>query len=267
MIELRKEYFKPMLTHEAFPGERQNLIAQRLATHGRVLAGDLAQEFNVSEHSIRRDLAALAEAGICKRVYGGAISVAPVRGDDDAQSQQVDRKHSLGLAAAALIKSGQHIFMDGGTTNASISSAIDHNLAVSITTNSPAIAIELEKLPLADVILLGGRLHKATGSTVGLTAIQQLSNFNFDLCFLGACAIDAIKGVTAFDMDDAEFKRTVVSRSGQIVVAVTNEKLSSIAHYQVASCEELGVLVVEKDAPAERLGPIQAKVSNIVVAS
>jgi DeoR/GlpR family transcriptional regulator of sugar metabolism len=68
-------------------------------------------------------------------------------------------------------------------------------------------------------------------------------------------------------MDDAEFKRTVVSRSGQIVVAVTNEKLSSIAHYQVASCEELGVLVVERDAPAERLDPIQAKVSNIVVAS
>ncbi|PZW98089.1 DeoR family transcriptional regulator [Pseudomonas sp. 478] len=253
-----------MLTHEAFPGERQNLIAERLATHGRVLAGDLAQEFNVSEHSIRRDLAALAEAGICKRVYGGAISVAPVRGGDHAQA---DRKSSLGLAAAALIKSGQHIFIDGGTTNASIASAIDHNLAVSITTNSPAIALEMQKLPLADVILLGGRLHKATGSTVGLTAIQQLSNFNFDLCFLGACAIDAVKGVTAFDMDDAEFKRTVVSRSGQIVVAATNEKLSSIAHYQVASCEELGVLVVEKDAPAERLGPIQAKVSNIVVAS
>ncbi len=258
---------KSMLTHEAFPGERQNLIAERLATHGRVLAGDLAQEFKVSEHSIRRDLAALADAGICKRVYGGAISVAPARGDHDAQNQQADRKNSLGLAAAALIKAGQHIFMDGGTTNASISSVIDHNLAISITTNSPAIALELEKLPLADVILLGGRLHKATGSTVGLTAIQQLSNFNFDLCFLGACAIDAIKGVTAFDMDDAEFKRTVVSRSGQIVVAATNEKLSSIAHYQVASCEELGILVVERDAPAERLAPIQAKVSNIVVAS
>lgn len=255
-----------MLTHEAFPGERQHLIAERLATHGRVVAGELALEFNVSEHSIRRDLAALAEAGLCKRVYGGAISLAPDRNVHDRQTEHVERKNSLGQAAAALIKAGQHIFIDGGTTNASIASAIDHNIAISVTTNSPAIALQLEKLPLTEVILLGGRLNKASGNTLGLAAIQQLANFNFDLCFLGACAIDATKGVTAFNLDDAEFKRAAVSRSGQIVVAVINEKLSSIAHYQVASCEELTVLVVENDAPPERLGPIQARVSTVLIA-
>ena len=256
-----------MLTHESFPGERQTLIAQLLATHGRVVAGELAQEFNVSEHSIRRDLAALAQAGLCKRVYGGAISLAPERPVKDRQTQHIERKSSLGQAAATLIKAGQHVFIDGGTTNACITSAIDHNIAVCVTTNSPAIALQLDTLPLAEVILLGGRLDKTSGNIHGLSAIQQLAHFNFDLCFLGACAIDASKGVTAFNMDEAEFKRAVVSRSGQIVVAVTNEKLSSIAHYHVAACEELSVLVVEHDAPAERLEPIQAKVSTVVVAS
>ncbi|MDB5984407.1 MAG: Decarboxylase [Pseudomonas sp.] len=257
-----------MLGNEAFPGERQKLIADRLALQGRVSASDLAVEFKVSEHSIRRDLAVLAEAGLCKRVYGGAISIAPQRvGISETNQALLGRKGSLGVAAAALIKPGQHIFIDAGSTNISIASAIDQQMALSVTTNSPAIALELAVLPLVDVILLGGRLHKTTGSAVGMTAIQQLTNFNFDLCFLGACAIDAVKGVTAFDMDDAEFKRSVVARSGQVVVAVTNEKLSSIAHYHVASCEELGVLVVEANAPQERLTPIQLKVANVVVAA
>lgn len=257
-----------MLGYEAFPGERQKRIADRLAQQGRVSASDLAAEFKVSEHSIRRDLAVLAEAGLCKRVYGGAISIAPQRvGIAETNPVLLGRKGSLGVAAATLIKPGQHIFIDAGSTNLSIASAIDQQMALSVTTNSPAIALELAVLPLVDVILLGGRIHKTTGSSVGMTAIQQLTNFNFDLCFLGACAIDGVKGVTAFDMDDAEFKRSVVARSGQIVVAVTNEKLSSIAHYHVASCEELGVLVVEANAPQERLGPIQLKVANVIVAA
>lgn len=256
-----------MLGYEAFPGERQKRIADKLAQQGRVSASDLAAEFKVSEHSIRRDLAVLADAGLCKRVYGGAISIAPQRvGISETNSALLGRKGSLGIAAATLIKPGQHIFIDAGSTNLSIASAIDQEMKLSVTTNSPAIALELAVLPLVDVILLGGRIHKATGSSVGMTAIQQLTNFNFDLCFLGACAIDGVKGVTAFDMDDAEFKRSVVARSGQIVVAVTNEKLSSIAHYHVASCEELGVLVVEANPPQERLGPIQLKVTNVIVA-
>lgn len=256
-----------MQTYELFPKERQKVIAERLAVYGRVSANELASEFNVSEHSIRRDLAALAEAGLCKRVYGGAIKVAPMRDTlkETDQDQRV-RKTSLGYAAANLVKRGQHLFIDAGSTNLSIASAIDHDIAISVTTNCPAIAVQLTTLPLADVILLGGRIHKATGSALGLTAMQQLINFNFDICFLGACAIDAIKGVTAFDMDDAEFKRSVIARSGQVVVAVTNEKLASIAHYHVASCEELGLLVVEHNAPQERLDSIRLKMPNVVVA-
>jgi DeoR/GlpR family transcriptional regulator of sugar metabolism len=252
---------------EAFPGERQRLIRERLLAHGRVIAADLAAEFNVSEHSIRRDLGALAAAGLCKRVYGGAISLAldePLAARID---EQPSRKGTLGVAAAGLISAGQHLFIDGGSTNLAIARAIDPGMPLTITTNAPSIAVELMKLPAVEVIVLGGRLNPKAGSIFGFTAIQQLEHFNFDLCFLGACALDAGKGVTAFQMDEAEFKRAVVARSGQVVVAVVNEKLSSIAHYQVAPCEEVGALVVEHDAPTDRLQPFQGKVAQIVRAA
>nr|BFE97501.1 hypothetical protein GCM10020185_80370 [Pseudomonas brassicacearum subsp. brassicacearum] len=87
------------------------------------------------------------------------------------------------------------------------------------------------------------------------------------MCFLGACAIDPDNGVTAFGLDDAEFKRAVVAASGQVIAAVTNEKLSSVAHYQVAACEEVATLVVEHDAPRERLEPFFGRVTNVVTAA
>lgn len=254
--------------HEAFPGERQQLISQRLARYGRVIAADLASEFNVSEHSIRRDLGALAAAGMCKRVYGGAIRLPAAEGPMEVRvGQDPARKESLGQAAAALLRAGQHVFIDAGSTNLAIACAIDPHLPLTLTTNSPLIAVQLMKLPRAEVILLGGRLNPVAGGAIGLTAVQQLRQFSFDVCFLGACAIDPDNGVTAFGLDDAEFKRAVVAASGQVIAAVTNEKLSSVAHYQVASCEEVTALVVEHDAPRERLEPFFGQVTNVVTAA
>ncbi|ROM72578.1 decarboxylase [Pseudomonas brassicacearum] len=254
--------------HEAFPGERQQLIRQRLAQYGRVIAADLASEFNVSEHSIRRDLGALAAAGLCKRVYGGAILLPGAEGPLDVRVLQAPaRKHSLGQAAASLLRAGQHAFIDAGSTNLAIACAIDPQLQLTLTTNSPLIAVQLMKLPRAEVIVLGGRLNPVAGGAIGLTAVQQLRQFSFDVCFLGACAIDPDNGVTAFGLEDAEFKRAVVAASGQVVAAVTNEKLSSVAHYQVASCEEVAALVVEHNAPLERLEPFFGRISNVMTAA
>ncbi|SHN03485.1 transcriptional regulator, DeoR family [Pseudomonas asturiensis] len=250
--------------HETFPGERQQLIHERLARFGRVIAADLASEFNVSEHSIRRDLTALAASGVCKRVYGGAILLRASEGPMAVRVQQdASRKDLLGQAAASYLSRGQHVFIDAGSTNLAIASAIDPRLELTITTNSPLIAVPLMSLPKVEVILLGGRLNPVTGGVIGLTAVEQLRQFSFDLCFLGACAIDPDNGVTAFGLEDAEFKRAVVAASGQVVVAVTNEKLSSVAHYQVAQCEEVAGLVVEHDAPRERLDPFVGRVSSI----
>lgn len=113
---------------------------------------------------------------------------------------------------------------------------------------------------------MGGRLNPMTGGVTGLRSVQQLQQFNFDCCFIGACAIDPDNGVTAFELEDADFKRAVIAASGQLVVAVTNEKLSSVAHYQVAGCGEVAALVVEHDAPRERLDPFFTCISNVVTA-
>ncbi len=254
-----------MLTQTAFPEERQQRIRARLAERGRVLAVELAEEFGVSEHTIRRDLGDLVAAGVCKRVYGGAVVVSPAGGDIARRSvENTDAKDALGRGGAALMRAGQCVFLDAGTTNLAIARSIDPNLTLTVATNSPAIAQVL--MASKEVILLGGRINPATGGALGVTAVQQLQQMYFDQCFLGVCALDAREGLSVFEFDDAEFKRAAIARSGHVSLAVTSEKLSSIARYAVASSEQVGTVVVEHDAPQERLASLRDAGIDVVVA-
>ena len=109
----------------ALPDERQQIILERLARRGRVLAGDLAREFRTSEDTIRRDLREMAAAGQCRRVYGGALPLSPAFGPaGGATAEAPERKAALGRAAAALVRTGQVVFFDAGSTNAAIARAL-----------------------------------------------------------------------------------------------------------------------------------------------
>ncbi|MBO8136514.1 DeoR/GlpR family DNA-binding transcription regulator [Dickeya fangzhongdai] len=245
-----------MLDYASFPEQRQSLIRDRLHQEGRVVCTLLSQELQVSEHTIRRDLQELAREGVCKRVYGGAVSLAPADGHfitrAAADSEAKDR---LGQSCAALVQAGQCVFIDSGSTNLAIARTIPASLSVTVVTNSPAIALEMMKSPHAEVIMLGGRVQPRTGGALGITPQKQLENIYFDLCFLGGCALDAAEGLTVFDYEDAEFKQAAARKSNEIVVAMTSDKLPAIARYHVIPCEDITTLVVEPAIPADKLAP------------
>lgn len=257
-----------MLTYDAIPDERRQYILNLLVTTGKVLATDLSKKLGVSEHTIRRDLADLAKAGICKRVYGGAVTIAPSsRPLQQRTSEDTPRKEALAKAAIGLLIADQCIFLDAGSTNLAIARAIGPHLPLTIVTNSPVIAAALLGKENVTVIVLGGQVNREVGGTVGILALEALNRLSFDVAFLGACAIDAQEGLTVFSLEDAAFKRAVLARSGATVVAVLNEKLLSVARHQVDAMSAITTLVVERDAPAIRLEPLAAVGTNILRAS
>ncbi|WP_018610505.1 DeoR/GlpR family DNA-binding transcription regulator [Uliginosibacterium gangwonense] len=245
-----------MLDYAAFPEQRQALIRDLLLKEGRVVCVKLSQELQVSEHTIRRDLQELAQEGICKRVYGGAVSISHASPSFATRVEENNAsKECLAKASAQLIRDGGCVFIDAGTTNLAIAKAIPVNLSLTVVTNSPAIALELMKTAKHEVVILGGRVQIQVGGALGITPLQQIENMYFDQCFLGACALDAVEGLTIFDHEDSEFKRAVAGRSNEIIVAMTSDKVPSIARYRVASCEDITTLVVEHDIPQEKTAP------------
>lgn len=236
------------------PDERQAAILDRLLRDGRVLAADLASEFDTSEDTIRRDLRDLAAAGRCRRVYGGALPLSPADGPLSRRDGIApDAKRALGRAAAALVCAGQTIVIDSGSTNTRIAEALPFDLDLTVVTNAPAVAHALAGRPRCCVVMLGGRIHPAIGAAFGPRALRDLADIRADLAFVGACGVAAEAGVTLFDPEEAEFKRRIVAVSARVAVAITSDKLGTAAPFSAAPVAALHHLVVEGDAPAAAL--------------
>ncbi|MDX8469113.1 DeoR/GlpR family DNA-binding transcription regulator [Mesorhizobium sp. VK23B] len=245
--------------------ERHQFIRDRLAAEGKVLAGELASRFGVSEDTVRRDLRELAKAGQLRRVYGGAVPSAPFAAATIAQrsSHAVDEKMRLAKAAVGVLTSGQTLFIDGGTTNEAIARAIPRDIELTVATNSIAVASALADRPLVELIMLGGRYVRDLGTCVGGDTLAAVAQLGADLFFLGSCGLDASRGVTAFDSAEAEVKRAMARNSAGIVIAATTDKLATAAPYRVAAPDAIRHLVVERTAPGDILADFQRQGAEI----
>ncbi len=233
--------------------ERHRVIRRRLAAEGRVLATELARDLGASEDTIRRDLRELASLGECRRVYGGALLISPASGTlAERQTQGIDRKAALAQEAVKLIAPGQVAFLDAGSTNLAIARALPNDANMTVVTNAPTIALALLDKVGIEVILVGGLMDVRAGAALGAQAVRDVSGMAPDICFVGACAVDARHGVRAFGFEDAVFKRALVERSC-IVVAATNDKLGTSAPFEVMPATDIDHMIVEHDAPTEQL--------------
>lgn len=248
--------------------ERKTLIQERLKANGRVLAADLAAELSVSEDTIRRDLREMAAAGLCERVYGGALPVAPAAHSTlrERVAMAPERKAALARAAIGLIKPDMTVFLDAGSTNLAIAHLIEPDLPVTVVTNTPLIAVALMEKPGVDLILLGGPLNRAVGAAISARAQRDAELLRPDLCFLGTCGADAVAGLTAIYFEDAEFKRLVAQRSRRLVVAVTSDKLGTAAAHGVVDINDKVTLLLEADASAEYRSAFEATGAEVLMA-
>ena len=232
--------------NEALPRERQQWILERLRSHGRVVAIELADMFKVSEDSVRRDLRDLAAQGLCKRVYGGALplsaSSTPLK---QRRGEHGARKMALARTAVTLVRQGQVLLIDAGSTNTAIALALPENFGLTVVTNAPDVARTLMDREGFEILLIGGRIDARIGAAVGAQAIREIRRIRADVCFPGACAVDSTHGVWSFDSEEALLKRAMIEASGETVVVVTQEKLGSAATHQVASIAEVQHLVIE----------------------
>lgn len=181
--------------------QRKQQILQILAEEKQVMSGDLSQRFSVSEDSIRRDLRELAAEGKLQRVHGGALpvseAIAPI---ETRKNVQMASKLTIAQRAVELIQPGQVVIIDGGTTTGEMVRLLPDNLACTVVTHSPGIAVALVEKPLIEVILIGGRLFKHSVVSVGAAALESISRINADLFFMGVTGVHPRAGLTTVIM-------------------------------------------------------------------
>lgn len=231
------------------------------------MAALLAAEFNVSEDAIRRDLRALAAAGRCRRTYGGALPVSPA---SRPMIERVDangtRKRALARAAAELVQPGEVVFLDNGSTNLALATALPVLPGLTIATNAVLIAAELLRRGHPRVIMIGGSVDPDVGGCIDAHAVADVQRLRPDRCFLGACAVSSRDGFAAFEYGDAVFKREILARSHAATVLATTDKLETGAPHAVADLSDVTDLVIEHDAPVDVRAALTAAGSHLLVA-
>jgi DeoR/GlpR family transcriptional regulator of sugar metabolism len=252
---------------DEIPIARRELIASRLAAGQAVVAVTLAAEFGVSEDAIRRDLRALAAEGRCRRVYGGALPITPASAPMAARMDAArERKEALAGAAAAQVQRGEFLFLDSGSSNLALAEALPEEYELTVATNSVDIAAALLRRADVRLIMVGGAVDPVVGGSVDAAAVASVLNMNIDRCFLGACAVSAREGVSAFEFADASFKRAVLERSRRTVILSTTDKLDTRAPHRIAALEAIECVIVEHDASRTQIAALSKAGTTVLQA-
>jgi DeoR family transcriptional regulator of aga operon len=207
--------------------ERRREILEILRTDGRVLVRDLARRFRTSLITVRKDLESLHHQGQLERTHGGALPVLAGALQDQTlqEKERQHRQQKLRIAAAAvkMIRPGQVIILDSGTTTTAIARGCRQLRGLTVITNGTNIAAELADSQ-ADVILTGGSLRRNSFSLVGPLAEESLSKLSADILFLAVDGFDVSYGLTTPNQLEARVNRAMSEAAKRTIVVSDSSK-------------------------------------------
>ncbi|WP_409304910.1 DeoR/GlpR family DNA-binding transcription regulator [Peribacillus sp. SCS-155] len=228
--------------------ERQRKILDTLDNEGKVVAKELSLRWNVSEDTIRRDLREMDSKGLLQRVHGGAFPVATGSVIHSVRTgENVEIKKALAEKGVKLIKDGQVIILDGGTTNLFLAKEIPLDFKGTIITNSPVICIELANHPHIDIVMLGGTFFKESLINIGIEVVEKLKSIRADLCFLGIYSLHPDFGLSIPNLEESYVKQQMIKSSNKVACLITRTKLNTISNYIVGPVSDLDYLITVED--------------------
>jgi DeoR/GlpR family transcriptional regulator of sugar metabolism len=233
---------------------RQQLILERVRLNGRIEVCGLAKELGVTEVTIRRDLVLLEKSGLIKKTYGGAVLASPPEMNVSVryrQTRNLAAKRIIGKLAAELIKDGDIVYLEAGSTCYEIIPYLAQKKNVTIIVNSLYLMSRLHELPQHRIIITGGHYRPDRMDMVGLmaeAAIAQLGGFK---AFTGADDITIDAGISGADVVTVSFAKLVLQRAHEVIFVGDHSKFDNPALYKIADIGELDYIVTDEKPGGE----------------
>jgi DeoR family transcriptional regulator, aga operon transcriptional repressor len=239
--------------------ERQRAILELLRRDGRVVVVDLAEKYDTSQVTIRKDLDALHLKGLIHRTHGGALPARDALEDPTLrEKEKLHRKEKLQIAAAAvsMVSEGQVVILDSGTTTSAIARALRNFRNLTIITNSVNIAAELSGSAV-EVILSGGNLRKNSFSLVGPIAEETLHKLHADILFLGVDGFDVQYGISTPNLLESKVNRAMIEISRVAVAVCDSSKFGKRSLSLIAPPSSLQHVITDSGIPKADLGVLK----------
>lgn len=243
---------------------RQAQIRERFAAAPGVSVSELARVFDVSEMTIRRDLAALEGQSHIRRTHGGAVLTPRMMLEFDYRERREHNrrlKQAIAAAARKLIRPGQRLILDNGTTTLELAALLKDGQNLTVITPSLAVASELQHAAGVEVILLGGVIRRGSPDLTGPVTERCLELFAADYAFQGADGIGADGSIYNSDLRLAAVDKIMRRVAQKSVVLADHTKVGMTALACSGTLADVGVFITDSRAPATalkrfaRLGP------------
>src|SRR3984893_5454300 len=236
--------------------ERRRAIVKILNREGRVLVTTLARQFKTSQVTIRKDLDILQSQGLAHRSHGGALLSEGVLDEDPTlrEKEKLHHKEKLRIAAAAagMVKEGQVVILDSGTTTTAIARALRGVRRLTIVTNAVNIAADLAGTDV-EVILTGGTLRKNSFSLVGPIAEEMLRYLHADTLFLGVDGFDVHYGLSTPNLLEAKVKRIMVEMDKRTVAVCDSSQFGRRSLSLIVPPSALQAVITDRGVPKSDL--------------
>jgi DeoR/GlpR family transcriptional regulator of sugar metabolism len=240
---------------DVFARERQQHIARSVEEHGRVRVTDLAERFDVSEVTIRKDLRVLESEGRVVRAHGGALAPGrsrPERAFEVRERLQRTEKERIGATAAALVIDGESIALDASTTALAMARSLKARgswVHLTVITNGLRIASELAGHHGITVAMPGGFVRSEALSVVGPLGSGLLERVNIQKAFMGAAGFTLETGLSDATDEEAQIKRLIVGSAREVVALIDHTKWGRSAFATFCPTDMLTAVVTDAEAP------------------
>lgn len=229
---------------------RQETIRRLLAEQGRLTVQELADRMKVAAMTIRRDLSALEAAGVLTRTHGGCVLHSPFVAEQSFPLKlrlNQPQKAAIAHAAVRLLKPGNAVYLDTGTTALHVARALPPDVDLRVFTNNLRVALELMGRRGTSVVVYGGTLGGLSPDLSGELALTQMQQFRLDVAVVGGDALDVERGeFYGADAETAVLSRTAQRQAEHVVVTMDSSKIGKRG-LAVAGRLQPGVTLITDD--------------------
>lgn len=244
------------------------MILALLDKRGTLRTVDLAEEFQVTDETIRRDLQALAENNQLARIHGGAVGPTgrpKLQSFTERRSVQVEQKEAIAQAALGLVEPGRTYAFDSSTTAFALVSRLP-DLPFRVVTNAFAVIDLLVRLEHVELISTGGRYHRKTQTFLGNDTSATLRRHNIHTAFLSCIGLDTRRGASEGFEQQAVFKESLVRVAEEIVLLADSTKLQRRSEYFFATLEDITHIITDYDADPAIVAELRDRGCEVTVA-
>ena len=248
--------------------ERQQQILALLDERGTIRTIDLAEEFQVTDETIRRDFQALADLNQLTRIHGGATGLTgrpKLQSFTERRAVRVDQKKAIAAAAMEFVEPGKTYAFDSSTTAFALVSTLP-DLPCRVVTNAYAVLDHLIGLESVELISTGGRYHHKTQTFGGSDSFATLRRHNINTAFVSCIGLDAQQGASEGFEQQAVFKESLVKLAEEIVLLADSSKLGRRSEYFFAKIEDVSRIITDSGADPRFVADLRKRGCEVIVA-